>query len=239
MLFLQERADEAVRLAERAVEEDPLEVWPRMNLHAYLQAAGRDREAYDQVTKVLEIDPDLVVARVSVAHFHAAWGERAQAVAAAREAYRVGPWYQDTIATLAALLRLSGEEDEASALAERLGSGEGVGDCRARAVYHILCGEIDAAADWTEKAIAERDPGMMFYLRFTLFRPLRASPRWPRIAGLLNLPAAASPPGEAHPDRRGGTARRDREGARGQPSPAGVTVLPIPDAVLDSARSPG
>ena len=195
VLFQQERADEAVRLAERALEEDPLEVWPRMNLHAYLQAAGRDREAYEQVRKVLEIDPDLVVARVSVAHFHAAWGELAQAVAAAREAYRVGPWYQDTIATLAALLRLSGEEAEARALAERLGSGEGVGDCRARAVYHILCGEIDAAADWTEKAIAERDPGMMFYLRFTLFRPLRASRRWPRIAGLLNLPAAASPPG--------------------------------------------
>jgi TolB-like protein/Tfp pilus assembly protein PilF len=199
VLFQQERADEAVRLAERALEEDPLEVWPRMNLHAYLQAAGRDREAYEQVRKVLEIDPELVVARVSAAHFHAAWGELAQAVAAAREAYRVGPWYQDAIATLAALLRLSGEEAEARAFVERLGSGEGVGDSRARAVYHLLCGEIDAGADWTEKAIAERDPGMMFYLRFTIFRPLRASSRWGRIAGLLNLPAAASPPGADRP----------------------------------------
>jgi TolB-like protein/lipopolysaccharide biosynthesis regulator YciM len=194
-LFVQERADEAVRVAERAVEEDPLEVWPRMSLHAYLQAAGRDREAYDQVRKVLEIDPDLVVARVSVAHFHAAWGERAETVAAAREAYRVGPWYADSVATLAAALRLCGEEEEARALVARLGSGEGVGDCRARAVYHILCGEIDAGADWTEKAIAERDPGMMFYLRFTFYRPLRASPRWSRIARMLNLPAAASSPG--------------------------------------------
>jgi serine/threonine-protein kinase len=199
VFFLQERADEAVRLAERAVEEDPLEVWPRMNLHAYLQAAGRDREAYEQVRKVLAIDPDLVVARVSVAHFHAAWGERAEAVAAAREAYRVGPWYPDSVATLAATLRLSGEEEEARALVERLGSGEGVGDCRARAVYHILCGEIDAGADWTEKAIAERDPGMMFYLRFTFFRPLRTSSRWGRIARMLNLPAAASSPGGDRP----------------------------------------
>jgi TolB-like protein/Flp pilus assembly protein TadD len=190
VLLLQERADEAVRLAERAVEEDPLEVWPRMNLHAYLQAAGRDREAYAQVRKVLEIDPDLVVARVSVAHFHAAWGERAEAVATAREALRAGPWYPDSVATLAATLRLCGDEEEARTLVERLGSGEGVGDCRARAVYHVLCGELDAAADWTEKAIAERDPGMMFYLRFTFFRPLRTSPRWPRIAGMLNLPAS-------------------------------------------------
>jgi hypothetical protein len=77
-----------------------------MNLHAYPQAAGRDRDAYEQV--------------------------------------------------------LSGEEEEGRVLVERLGSGDGVGDCRARAVYHLRCGEIDAGADWTEKAIVERNPGMLF-----------------------------------------------------------------------------
>jgi len=66
-------------------------------------------------------------------------------------------------------------------------------------VYHILCGEIDAGADWTEKAIAERDPGMMFYLRFTFYRPLRASPRWARIARMLNLSTTGSPPGGDQP----------------------------------------
>jgi tetratricopeptide (TPR) repeat protein len=165
-----------------------------MNLHAYLQAAGRDREAFEQVKKVLEIDPDLVVARVSVAHLHAAWGQLAEALTAAREAYRVGPWYQDTMATLAGLLRVCGAEEEARGLFERLGTGEGVGDCRARAVYHLLCGEIGAGADWTEKAIAERDPGIMFYLRFTFFRPLRTSPRWAPIAKMLNLPTAVLAP---------------------------------------------
>jgi hypothetical protein len=130
-----------------------------MNLHACLRAAGRDQDACEQVTRVLEIDPEMVVARVSVAHFRAWWGERAEAVAAAREAYRVGPWYQDSVATLAAALRLSGAEEEARALVEQLGSGEGVGDCRARAEYHLLCGEIEAGAGWTERAIAERNPG--------------------------------------------------------------------------------
>ena len=192
VLFLQGRAGEAVPITERAVEDDPLEVWPRMNLHAYLQAAGREREAYTQLMKVLEVDPNLVVARVSVAHFHAAWGELAEAVTAAREAYRVGPWYQDTVATLAALLHVSGAEEESRGLFEQLGAGDGVGDCRGRAVYHLLCGNVDAAADWTEKAIVERDPGIMFYLRFTFYRPLRASSRWPRLARLLNLPYPSS-----------------------------------------------
>ena len=76
-LFMKGNAERAVEIAERTIAEDPLEVWPRMNLHAYLQAVGRDREAYEQAQKVLELDPNLVVARVSIAHFHADWGQLA------------------------------------------------------------------------------------------------------------------------------------------------------------------
>ena len=59
----------------------------------------------------------------------------------------------------------------------------------ARSVYHLLCGDIDTAADWVEKSIDERDHSMMFYLRFVVCQPLRASHRWPKIARMLNLPS--------------------------------------------------
>ena len=191
VLYLKGEVEPAIALAERAIAEDPLEVWPRMNLHAYLQAAGRDHEAYGQALKVLELDPNLVVARVSIAHFHAAWGQLADAVAAARNAHAVGPWYPDARATLAALLRLSraeGADAESRSLVASLGSGMG-GDCRARAIYHLLCGDVDAGADWAATAIADRDFSMLWYLRFVVCRPLRASHRWPSIARTLNLPA--------------------------------------------------
>jgi TolB-like protein/Tfp pilus assembly protein PilF len=187
-LFAKGDVDRAITLAERAVEEDPFEVWPHMNLHAYLQAAGRDRDAYEQALKVLELDGNLVVARVSVAHFHAHWGELTQAVAAARQAYAVGPWYPDAAATLAALLRRSGEENEALALYRSLGAGSRYGDARAQAVYHLLCGDIDTAADWVERAIGERDHSIIFYMRFVIARPLQASHRWAPIARMMNLP---------------------------------------------------
>jgi hypothetical protein len=187
-LFMKGDAASAMEIAERTIAEDPLEVWPRMNLHAYLQAAGRDREAYEQALKVLELDPNLVVARVSIAHFHADWGQRPEAVQAARAAHAVGSWYPDARATLAALLLGSGAEDEARALKQTLGSGEVFGDCRAQAVYHLMCGDVDTGADWTEQAIIERDFSMMYYLRFVVCRPLRASARWPKIARMVNLP---------------------------------------------------
>jgi serine/threonine-protein kinase len=186
--FLRGNVASAIELAERAISDDPLEVWPRMNLHAYLQAVGRDREAYAQAQRVLELDSNLVVARVSIAHFHAAWGELAEAESAARHAYAVGPWYPDTIATLAAVLRVRGKDDEARALHQMLGTGSAFGDCRAHAIYHLLSGEIDAGADWAEKSLAERDQSMMYYLRFVVCRSLKASDRWPAIARLINLP---------------------------------------------------
>ena len=187
-LFLKGEGARAIELAERTIAEDPLEVWPRMNLHAYLQAAGRDQEAYEQTLKALELDPNLVVARVSVAHFHADWGQLPEAVAAARKAVEVGPWYQDARATLAALLHVTGAEDEALPLQQSLGTGETPGDCRAQALYHLLRGDVDTGADWVEKAIAERDGSMMYYLQFVVCRALRASARWPKIARLVNLP---------------------------------------------------
>ena len=187
-LFMKGEVGRAIEIAERAIAEDPLEVWPRMNLHAYLQAAGRDSEAYEQTLKVLELDPNLVVARVSIAHFHAAWGQLSEAVTAARKAHAVGPWYQDARATLAALLQVSGAEDEGRALQQSLGTGEDFGDSRAQAVYHLMCGDVDSGADWTEKAIIERDFSMMYYLRFVVCKPLRASTRWPKIARMVNLP---------------------------------------------------
>jgi serine/threonine-protein kinase len=189
VLFLKGDIEGAIALAERAIQEDPLEVWPRMNLHAYLQAAGRDREAYAQALEVLDLDGNLVVARVSIAHFHADWGELPEAVAAARQAHAVGPWYPDATATLAAMLRRTGEESEARALYESLGSGERFGDARAQAIYHLLYGDIDTAADWIEKAVDERDHSIMYYLRFVICRSLRASHRWPKIARMINLPA--------------------------------------------------
>jgi serine/threonine-protein kinase len=180
---------EAIQVVERIIQEDPLAVWPRMNLHAYLQTAGRYEEACEQVRKVLELDENLVVARVSLAMFAADRGALGEAVKEARRAYAVAPWYPDATSTLAALLRRSGEESEADGLLASVGSGEAFGDCRARAVYHLLCGDIENGADWTEKAINERDYAMMFYLRFVVCKALRASSRWPRIAKMINLPS--------------------------------------------------
>ena len=180
-LYFTGRLEEAIAFVEPLIEESPLEVWPMMNRHAYLQGAGRYEEALAQLEKVLDLNESLPVARVSVAMLEADRGRLDAGLAAARRAYADAPWYPDTIATLAGLLHQSGDVEGARSLAQQLGKGETFGDARVNALYHLLCGDLDAAMPWVEQAIAERDISMMVYLRFAAAKGLRASAHWPRI----------------------------------------------------------
>jgi len=47
-----------------------------------------------------------------------------------------------------------------------------------------------SAADWAEKAVSDRWPAVAGTLQSPLARELRAGPRWPKLARMLNLPAA-------------------------------------------------
>jgi TolB-like protein/Tfp pilus assembly protein PilF len=188
--FLRGNALLAIDLAQQAIEEDPFDIWPRMNMQAYLQAAGREKQALEQLKKVLELDPHQVVALSSMAMIYADAGDLAQALTTAQRAYAIAPWYPDTIAVLAALMQRNGAVAESQALAKTLGTGDAPGSAHAHALFHLLSGNLDQGADWTEKAIDERNTAMMFYLRFVVCRELRASPRWPKIAHSLNLVAS-------------------------------------------------
>jgi hypothetical protein len=69
-----------------------------------------------------------------------------------------------------------------------LGDGTGVGAPTGFVTYHLLCREIDLAADWMEKAIAQRYPGVLFFVNLPFGRQLRESARWPALAKLMNRP---------------------------------------------------
>jgi hypothetical protein len=57
--------------------------------------------------------------------------------------------------------------------------------------FHLLAGEVEKAADWSERALLQRDGGLSLHTAYPVYRPLRESPRWPRLAKMMNLPEAA------------------------------------------------
>jgi hypothetical protein len=60
-----------------------------------------------------------------------------------------------------------------------------------RVEYHLYRSEVDAAADWYEKMIEQREPFAVIYAGSSLCKDLRQSPRWPALARKINLPAVA------------------------------------------------
>jgi hypothetical protein len=55
-------------------------------------------------------------------------------------------------------------------------------------VNHLLCSELDLAADWYARAIEQREPFALVFANVPMLRPLRQTSRWPQLAKRMNLP---------------------------------------------------
>ena len=90
---------------------------------------------------------------------------------------------------LAGALARLGEETRAEGLIREM--GEAPRPIFGRVLYHVLCSETEAAADWYERAIEQRDPFALVFANGPLFGTFRQTSRWPKLARMMNLPDAA------------------------------------------------
>jgi serine/threonine protein kinase len=186
------RRKEAVEQAERAVQGDPLHPGIRSVAATCLAAVGRYAEAEGHLRQILDLDPNQAYALLGLAGLYAERGMFEQALPLAERAYSLTPWSSRAVGALAALLIRTGQEGRGKELIHQLGSGQSYGAPMGLAIFHTYCGEIEPAADWIEKAIEEMFPITLSWLQGATGEPLRASPRWLKLAALMNLPAEAS-----------------------------------------------
>jgi serine/threonine-protein kinase len=177
------RLSEAKAELERAIERDPLSYVWRAVLAGILWAQDKYQEAVSEARRALEINEDGWLAYQWMSVSYAGLGMLPEAVDAARNLRRSAPWHRASAGYVAGVLRLAGED--AAELLESASSG-------GRAMYHLLGGEINLAADWFERAVKEHDFTVMSPASSSLFRPLRESPRWPTLARMMNLPGDIS-----------------------------------------------
>jgi tetratricopeptide (TPR) repeat protein len=181
------RRTEAIEHVERAVQGDPLDFIIRTVMAQCLAAAGRYTEAEAHLRQILDFDANVGLAYSGLANLYAARRMFAEALPHAEKAYSLlrGP---SATGLYAGLLTRTGEQDRGKELIQRLGSGEVYGTPIGLTVFHTCCEEIDLAADWIEKAIEERHFIAAYWLQTAIAEPLRASPRWPKLAKMMNLP---------------------------------------------------
>ena len=96
------------------------------------------------------------------------------------------------IGYLAGMLMRAGDSARARQLLSQIESGREYGQPLGLAIYYLLISDLEKAADWMERAIEQRIPGVVAHRLMPLFAALHASPRWPKLAALMNLPAEVS-----------------------------------------------
>ena len=179
------RFHESVANMQLEVEQDPLNVLWRSILANHLHHAGMHSQAIKEAEKALDLDEKFWLAHHNLAEIYIATEKFAEAVIAGEKAYRSAPWNSMATGILAAALVRVGERHRAQALIEQM--GDRPVPVWGRVGYHLLCSEIDAAADWYEKAIQERDPFAVVFASVPYGKGLRESQRWPKLAKMMNL----------------------------------------------------
>ena len=182
---------ESVYQHRRALEEDPLNLIMRIGLAVSLTAAGNDEEAAEEARRILELDPNFVAA-YTLQSLDVTKAPLAEALTFAEKGHTLAPWNPISAALLAGLLVRTGDRTRAAELIKQLGDGQVNAAPVALAIFHLLCGEVERAAEWTEKAL-ERKHNMVAMLLLTPpWKPLlTASSRWPKLARIMNLSEAA------------------------------------------------
>jgi len=184
------RRAEAVAQMEQALQGDPLQLTIRVFTAATLGAVGRHAEAEEHFRQAMHLDSSFFWSYDYLAGFYAGRGKFAEALPIAQRAFDLSPWYPMSIGLCAGVLVRTGQASEGKELAQKLGPGKISGAATGWAIFHTCCGEIDLAADWYETAIEERDSLVFSMLQSAMGEPVRASAHWPKLAALLNLPAA-------------------------------------------------
>ena len=184
------RFEESSAELRHAVEQDPLNVSWRGILVAHLACGRRLDEALEEGLKALEIEQNPFVPYLTLGEVYFAQGKFAEAVAAEERALQANPGNAYAAGMLAASLIRLGDKGRADSLIREMGPYPA--PVWGRVVYHLLCSDLEQAADWYQKMIEEREPFAVIYANSPYTEELRASPRWRKLAALMNLPDVES-----------------------------------------------
>jgi serine/threonine protein kinase/tetratricopeptide (TPR) repeat protein len=181
------RAEEARRLIERVIEEDPLcQIWYHL-WSQVLRNLGLDEEALAASRKAVELDPQFWIGWFQLGVDYAIRNRHAEALPYAERAYAAAPWSPYSTGLMAGVFSNTGQPENAEPLLARLHDDPyrgPVGLC----TYYLSCGDFDRAAEWAEKAADQRYPSSIIPSVFRTYEPvLRNRGAWLALMRKIRL----------------------------------------------------
>ena len=181
------RMEEAMEQTQLGLREDPLNWLLRMS-PGLLLLGDENPSGEEVLLKVLDLNDNAWIAHVWLAAYCWIQQRTTDALKFAEKAHALVPLQLGVIGILAGILQGCGNRERSEALRGRLGSGEAAGAPAGFFNFHMISGELDAAAGWLEKAIGQRDGRAPWIMPRMFGRQFTSSPHWPRLAKMMNLP---------------------------------------------------
>jgi TolB-like protein/tetratricopeptide (TPR) repeat protein len=174
--------DESVRLYQKLVELDPLNLLQRRYLGRALYYAGRLDEAEAAIRQVMAISPTLPAAHYELGRILLARGHVPEAVTEF-ENEKSGWGYLG----LPLGYHAAGRTADANAALQRL-LQDTIGVQFQVAEAEACFGNLDQAFDWLDRAVQFHDPGIQWLRGDPLLRNLTKDPRYAALLRRVNLP---------------------------------------------------
>jgi len=185
------RPRESAEECKRGLEDDPLNFNVRFRYAAALLAAGSDEAGEAELLEVCALHPNLYQPFYLLGLSRGLRGQHAEALAAAESAYSRASWNTGATGLLAGALRRAGQERRAEELLQKLLPGDRYGTPLGLLLVHLMCSEMNQAADWAWKVFEERDPRLITVialLRAPSGNAFLSDSRWSALASTLNVP---------------------------------------------------
>jgi TolB-like protein/Tfp pilus assembly protein PilF len=183
------RIEEALAEIDRALEQDPLSPLFRTERGVTLLYGKRHGEAAESFQRALDIDSGFVLALDGLALVRAYQQRFEEALGLANHGIQIHGRRSRPLTLLGIVNALAGHSGEARCVLDELlelSSRDYVPAGRVAAIYSAL-GEKDAAFEWAEIAVEQRDPTILWVRTSPIFNSLRGDPRFTTLLRQVNL----------------------------------------------------
>jgi eukaryotic-like serine/threonine-protein kinase len=184
------RSEEAIAVARRQVDRDPVSAAVSHTLAVQLALARHFDEAIAECRRTIELDPAFAVAYDVLAVTLASKGMLREALPEIEKAVALTRGAAIPTANLGYLRARLRQPEEARRILRQLAAAakERYTPAMAFAVVHLGLGEHDQALNWLEKASEERFNRLAYLRREPIWDPLRSDPRFIDLLRRINLP---------------------------------------------------
>jgi len=184
------RSEEAVSVARRALDRDPVSASASHTLAAQLALSRHADEAIEQCRRTIELDPNYAAAYAVLGGVFAAKGMYKEALPPTQQAATLTRGSALALANLGYVHARLGQREEARRILLQLAaaSKERYTPGLAFAIVHVGLGDNDQALSWLEKAYEERFNRLAYLRREPVWDPLRSDPRFIDLLRRINLP---------------------------------------------------